>query len=67
MKKQTKEMMAFLLIGFILTLFVIGYRHMRDHPNIDLKGKYIGEALGKKGKVQVALSINHDKITKFLL
>lgn len=63
LKKQTKEMIAFLLIGFILTLFVIGYRHMRDHPNVDLKGKYIGEVLGKKGKVQVALSIEDDKIT----
>ncbi|WP_053956019.1 flavocytochrome c [Inediibacterium massiliense] len=62
MKKQTKEILIFLIIGFLLTLFVIGYRHMRDHPSVELEGKYIGESMGKNGKVQVALSIENNEI-----
>ncbi|QEK13586.1 flavocytochrome c [Crassaminicella thermophila] len=36
---------------------------MQDTKHIDLKGKYIGEAMGKNGKVKVALSIDDGKIT----
>ncbi|QZY53925.1 flavocytochrome c [Crassaminicella profunda] len=62
MSKQTKEIIGFLVIGLVLVLFVIGYRHMRDHPHVNLEEKYIGETMGKKGKVRVAISIDDNKI-----
>ncbi|MBF8983166.1 flavocytochrome c [Lutibacter sp. B2] len=62
MKKQTKEIIAFLLIGFVLLVGVIQFRHMRDNKDIDLKGKYIGEAMGRNGKVSAALSIENKRI-----
>ncbi|QXM07436.1 flavocytochrome c [Crassaminicella indica] len=36
---------------------------MKDHPTVNLEGKYIGESMGKRGKVKVAVSIEDGKIT----
>lgn len=63
MRKENKEIIGFLIIGLLLVVFVIGFRHIRDTKHIDLAGKYIGETIGKNGKIQVALSIDNGKIS----